>query len=99
MFIIEEKLFDSKRLINGYSCRNESGLRQLIVDCDLLNDEESGFAEYIIIELKNQFLCECCNTIYYDKYRSKDECDCGALICEFCEDVGDCRCKKEDLEL
>ena len=94
MFIIQKKVWDYIVNLNGFSCNDESGLKELEKDCNDLNNDD--FAEYKIIELENQFLCECCNTIYYDKCINKQECSCGAIRCEFCEDLNDCVCKKND---
>jgi hypothetical protein len=95
VYIIQQKLFDHKINLTAYSCDNEMGLWQLEIDCQELNEKEKGFIEYSIIELEDQFLCTCCNTIYYDKYRNKQECSCGALRCEFCEDLNNCVCSCE----
>jgi hypothetical protein len=100
MFIIQQKLFDYAVNLNSFTCDDESGLSQLQIDCQELNDKEKGFIEYSIIELEDQFLCAVCNTIYYDKYRNKNDCDCGAIRCEFCEDLNTCACDEDDdLEL
>jgi hypothetical protein len=102
MFIIQKDIWGYKTNLTGYSCEDQTGLPQLETDCKELNDMESGFVKYKIIELKDQFLCACCNTIYYDKYRNKEDCDCGALRCEFCEDLNNCVCddnEDDDLEL
>jgi hypothetical protein len=96
MFIISKKIWDYTVNLNGFSCHDESGLKQLEIDCQNLNDNEEGFIEYSIIELKSQFLCECCNTIYYNKYRNKHDCDCGAMRCEFCENLNNCTCDYEE---
>lgn len=105
MFIIQKDIWDYKTNLNAFSCEDQTGLWQLEIDCkDLqdLNDKEGGFTKYKIIELKDQFRCEVCNTIYYDKYRNKNDCACGAVRCEFCEDINDCVCddnEDDDLEL
>lgn len=99
MFIIQKDMWGYKSNINGYSCEDKEGLKQLEIDCQELNDMESGFVKYKIIELEDQFLCTCCNTIYYNKHRNKEDCDCGAVRCEFCEDIGDCVCDNEDDDL
>jgi len=94
MFIVQKKVWDYVVNLNGFSCNDKSGLKELERECKDLNNDD--IAEYKIIELKDQFLCECCNTIYYDRYLNRQECNCGALRCEFCEDLNDCICKKND---
>jgi hypothetical protein len=102
MFVIQRNLFDHVINLTDYSCRDESGLKKLEIDCQNLNNNEEDFIKYSIIELKDQFLCECCNTIYYNIYRNIHDCDCGAIRCKFCEKLNDCTCcdnEDDDLEL
>lgn len=95
MWIIERDLLGVRDYINGFSAYNIEDKKHLEDICNKLNKETSDKASYKIIKLENQFVCECCNKIYYDKHRSLDECECGALTCEFCQDAGECVCNED----
>jgi hypothetical protein len=95
MFIIERNILDVKRYLIGFHCEDSSDLKNLKETCKELNElseKEGDKAIYEIKELENQFVCEVCNEIYFIKHISKDECRCGAIRCEFCEDAGECIC-------
>lgn len=44
MFIIQKKVWDYIVNLNGFSCNDESGLKELEKDCNDLNN--AAFAEY-----------------------------------------------------
>lgn len=99
MFIIERNILDVKRYLIGFHCEDSSDLKSLKETCKELNElsqKEGNKTIYEIKELENQFVCEVCEEIYFNKHISKNECNCGALRCEFCEDAGECIC--EDFE-
>lgn len=90
MFIIEQDIKGKKYLINDYIAYNNEDKKDLEKICNDLNTSE--YADYSIIELKDKFVCECCNEILFNKNQNKNECKCGALRCEFCEDLNICSC-------
>jgi hypothetical protein len=96
MWIIERNLIGVTDLLHGFVAYNEDDLKELEKFCDDLN--ECKKASYKIINLEDQFVCEVCNKIYYNKHINRNECECGALRCEFCEDLGLCECGNEELE-
>ena len=96
MWIIERDLIGTKDLLHGFVAYTEEDLKELKKFCKDLNNDKK--ASYKIVNLEDQFICEYCNKIYYNKHLNRHECDCGALRCEFCEDVGLCDCNNDELE-
>jgi hypothetical protein len=99
MFIIERNILNVKRYLIGFHCEDSSDLKNLEKNCKELNElseKEGDKATYEIIELKDQFICEVCEEIYFNKHLNKKECNCGALRCEYCEDLGECTCDFTD---
>jgi hypothetical protein len=96
MWIIKRNLLGEKDLLHGFVAYNEDDLKDLKKFCEDLN--ECKKASYKIINLEDQFICACCNELYYNKHLNRHECECGAIRCEFCEDVGKCECGDDELE-
>jgi hypothetical protein len=94
MFIIEQDVQGEKYLIKDYIAYDDEGKKDLEKICEDLNT--SKYADYKIVELEGQFICECCKAILFSKNRNKNECKCGALRCEYCEDIGLCACNIDD---